>query len=177
MSMKRREFITLLSSATAAWPLAARAQQADRVRRIGVLLPGAADDPVFQARLAAFHQGLALLGWTVGRNVRIDIRWTAGKSDDTRKYTTELVALAPEVMLAAGGSVVGPLLQLTGTVSIVFTQVVDPVGAGFVESLGRPGGNATGFINFEYGMSVKWLELLKQIVPSVRRVAVLRDSA
>ena len=137
----------------------------------------AADDAEGQARLMAFGQGLAQLGWTVGRNVRFDIRWTAGKADDTRQYVTELVALGPDAILAAGGSVVGPLLQVTGTVPIVFTQVVDPVGAGFVESLGRPGGNATGFINFEYGISVKWLELLKQIVPSVRRVAVLRDPA
>src|SRR5262245_59273396 len=173
----RRKFLATLGGAGAvAWPLAARAQS-ERVRRIGVLLPGAADDPVFQARLAAFHQGLALLGWTVGRNVQIDIRWTVGKADDTRKYATELVALAPDVILASGGAAVGPLLQVTDTVPIVFTQVNDPVGAGYVESLGRPGGNATGFINFEYSMSVKWLELLKQIVPSVTRVAVLRDSA
>jgi ABC-type uncharacterized transport system substrate-binding protein len=174
--MKRRDFITLLGCA-AAWPLAARAQQPERVRRIGVLTTMASDDALGQARLMAFGQGLAQLGWTVGRNVQIDIRWTAGKADDARKYATELVALAPDVILAAGGGGVGPLLQVTGTVPIVFTQVSDPVGAGFVESLGRPGGNATGFINFEYGMSVKWLELLKQIAPSVRRVAVLRDPA
>jgi putative tryptophan/tyrosine transport system substrate-binding protein len=174
--MKRREFITLLAGA-ATWPLAARAQQGEQVRRIGVLTTMASDDALGQARLMAFGQGLAQLGWTVGRNVQIDIRWTAGKADDARKYATELVALAPDVILAAGGGGVGPLLQVTGTVPIVFTQVTDPVGAGFVESLGRPGGNATGFINFEYGMSVKWLELLKQIAPSVRRVAVLRDPA
>jgi putative tryptophan/tyrosine transport system substrate-binding protein len=174
--MRRRAFITLVGGA-AAWPLAARAQQAERVRRIGVLTTMASDDALGQARLMAFGQGLAQLGWTVGRNVQIDIRWTAGKADDARKYATELVALAPDVILAAGGGGVGPLLQVTGTVPIVFTQVTDPVGAGFVESLGRPGGNATGFINFEYGMSVKWLELLKQIAPSVRRVAVLRDPA
>jgi putative ABC transport system substrate-binding protein len=174
--MRRRAFITLVGGA-AAWPLAARAQQAERVRRIGVLTSMASDDALGQARLMAFGQGLAQLGWTVGRNVQIDIRWTAGKADDARKYATELVALAPDVILAAGGGGVGPLLQVTGTVPIVFTQVTDPVGAGFVESLGRPGGNATGFINFEYGMSVKWLELLKQIAPSVRRVAVLRDPA
>jgi putative ABC transport system substrate-binding protein len=147
------------------------------VRHIGVLMPTAADDPLSKVRMGRFVQGLGELGWTVGRNVQIDIRWTAGKADDTRKYATELVALAPDVILAAGGGGVGPLLQVTGTVPIVFTQVTDPVGAGFVESLGRPGGNATGFINFEYGMSVKWLELLKQIAPSVRRVAVLRDPA
>jgi putative ABC transport system substrate-binding protein len=175
--MRRREFITLLVGGAAAWPLAARAQQPERVRRIGVLTTMASDDALGQARLMAFGQGLAQLGWTVGRNVQIDIRWTAGKADDARKYATELVALAPDVILAAGGGGVGPLLQVTGTVPIVFTQVTDPVGAGFVESLGRPGGNATGFINFEYGMSVKWLELLKQIAPSVRRVAVLRDPA
>jgi len=152
-----------------------RAQQGERMRRIGVLMTVAADDAEGQARVVAFGQGLAQLGWTVGRNMQIDIRWTAGKADDTRKYATELVALAPDVVLAAGGGGVGPLLQVTGTVPIVFTQVTDPVGAGFVESLGRPGGNATGFINFEYGMSVKWLELLKEIAPRVSRVAVLRD--
>jgi ABC-type uncharacterized transport system substrate-binding protein len=175
--VNRREVITLIGGAAVAWPLTARAQQGERARRVGVLMSVAADDAEGQARLMAFGQGLAQLGWTVGRNVRFDIRWTAGKADDTRQYVTELVALAPDAILAAGGSVVGPLLQVTGTVPIVFTQVVDPVGAGFVESLGRPGGNATGFINFEYGISVKWLELLKQIVPSVRRVAVLRDPA
>jgi len=173
--MKRREFITLLGGAAATWPLAVRAQQGERMRRIGVLMTVAADDAEGQARVVAFGQGLAQLGWTVGRNMQIDIRWTAGKADDTRKYATELVALAPDVVLAAGGGGVGPLLQVTGTVPIVFTQVTDPVGAGFVESLGRPGGNATGFINFEYGMSVKWLELLKEIAPRVSRVAVLRD--
>jgi len=173
--VSRREFITLLGGAAAAWPLAVRAQQGERMRRIGVLMTVAADDAEGQARVVAFGQGLAQLGWTVGRNMQIDIRWTAGKADDTRKYATELVALAPDVVLAAGGGGVGPLLQVTGTVPIVFTQVTDPVGAGFVESLGRPGGNATGFINFEYGMSVKWLELLKEIAPRVSRVAVLRD--
>jgi putative ABC transport system substrate-binding protein len=135
----------------------------------------AADDALGQARLMAFGQGLAQLGWTVGRNVQIDIRWTAGKADDTRKSVTELVALTPDVILAAGGGGVGPLLQVTGTVPIVFTQVTDPVGAGFVESLGRPGGNATGFTNFEYGMSVKWLELLKEFAPQVTRVGILRE--
>jgi ABC-type uncharacterized transport system substrate-binding protein len=173
--MRRRDFITLLGGTAAAWPLAARAQQAERMRRIGVLMP--ADDAEGQARLMTFGQGLALLGWTVGRNVRIDVRWSAGKADNIRKYATELVALAPDAILASGGSNVPPLLQLTRTVPIVFTQVTDPVGAGFVESLARPGGNATGFTNFEYGISGKWLELLKQIAPGVTRAAVLRDPA
>ncbi|MET0633940.1 MAG: ABC transporter substrate-binding protein [Xanthobacteraceae bacterium] len=175
--MKRREFITLLGGAAAAWPVAARAQQGERMRRIGVLMSAAADDAEGQARLMAFGQELAHFGWTDGRNVRIDVRWAAGKADDTRKYVTELVALAPDVILASGGSVVAPLLQVTRTVPIVFTQTTDPVGAGFVESLGRPGGNVTGFINFEYGISGKWLELLKQIAPGVTRAAVLRDPA
>jgi ABC-type uncharacterized transport system substrate-binding protein len=170
----RRKFLATLGGA-AAWPLAARAQQAERMRRIGVLMP--ADDAEGQARLMTFGQGLALLGWTVGRNVRIDVRWSAGKADNIRKYATELVALAPDAILASGGSNVPPLLQLTRTVPIVFTQVTDPVGAGFVESLARPGGNATGFTNFEYGISGKWLELLKQIAPGVTRAAVLRDPA
>ena len=175
--MKRREFITLLGGAAAAWPLAARAQQGERMRRIGVLMACAADDAEAQARLAAFLQGLQQLGWTVGRNVRIDTRWAAGNADDNRKYAAELVALAPDVILATGSSVVAPLLQVTRTVPIVFVQVTDPVGAGFVESLARPGGNATGFTLFEYGMSGKWLELLKEIAPRVTRAAVLRDPA
>ena len=142
--MKRREFITLLGGA-AAWPLAARAQQAERMRRIGVLMTTAADDPEGQARLAAFVQGLQQLGWTDGRNVRIDTRWAAGNADDIRKYAAELVALAPDVILAPGSATVAPLLQATRTVPIVFVHVPDPVGAGFVDSLARPGGNATGF--------------------------------
>ena len=174
--MNRREFITVVGGTVIAWPLGTWAQQRERVRHIGVLMSTAADDPLSKVRLGRFMQGLGELGWTVGRNVQIDIRWSAGKADDARKYATELVALAPDVILAAGGGVVGPLIQVTGTVPIVFTQVTDPVGAGYVANLARPGGNATGFINFEYGMSVKWLELLKQIVPSVRRVAVVRDS-
>ena len=145
--MQRRQFITILGGAAAAWPLAARAQQGERMRRIGVLMSLAADDPEGQARLAAFLQGLQELGWTDGRNVRIDYRWGAGDADITRKYAAELVALAPDVILASGGTVVGPLLQATRTVPIVFTQIADPVGAGFVDSLARPGGNATGFIN------------------------------
>jgi ABC-type uncharacterized transport system substrate-binding protein len=171
----RREFITLLGGAAAAWPLAVRAQQRERMRLIGVLMP--MDDAEGQARLMTFGQGLAQSGWIVGRNVRIDVRWSAGKADNIRKYATELIALAPDVILASGGSNVPPLLQLTRTVPIVFTQVTDPVGAGFVESLARPGGNATGFTNFEYGISGKWLELLKQTAPGVTRAAVLRDPA
>jgi putative ABC transport system substrate-binding protein len=173
--MLRRDFITLLGGAAAAWPLAARAQQAERMRRIGVLLLAAADDSEFQARIGAFLQGLALLGWTIGRNVRIDTRWAGTNADDIRRHAAELAALAPEVILAAAAPTVGALQQASRTVPIVFVSVIDPVGAGFVESLARPGGNATGFTNFEYGMSGKWLELLKQIAPRVTRVAVLRD--
>jgi putative ABC transport system substrate-binding protein len=175
--LKRREFMTLLGGAAAAWPVAARAQQGDRIRRIGVLTGLAADDPEGQARFAAFAQGLAQLGWTDGRNVRIDTRWTAGNADDARKYAAELVALAPDVIFATGGASVGPLLQATRTVPIVFAFVPDPVGSGFVESLAWPGGNATGFLQFEYSLSGKWLELLKQIVPGVTRAAVLWDPA
>jgi putative ABC transport system substrate-binding protein len=174
--MRRREFITLLGGA-AIWPLAARAQQADRTRRIGVLMSLAADDPEGQARLAAFLKGLHEFGWSDGRNMRIDTRSGAGDADRTRRYAAELVALGPDVILAAGGQVMGPLLQATRTVPIVFTQTPDPVGAGYVESLARPGGNATGFTQFEYGISAKWLELLKEIAPRVTRAAVLRDPA
>ena len=145
------------------------------MRRIGVLLPATADDPEFQARVAAFVQGLQQLGWTEGRNVRIDIRWGAGDAERIRRYAAELVALAPDVILAAGGATVGPLFQATRTVPIVFTLTPDPVGAGFVDSLARPGGNVTGFTNFEFGIGVKWLELLKEIAPRVTRAAVLRD--
>jgi ABC transporter substrate binding protein len=150
--MKRREFITLFGGAAAAWPLAVRAQQPERMRRIGVLIPLAADDPEAKARLAAFQQGLQQLGWTEGSNMRIDARWSAGNAEEIRKFAAELVALTPDVILASGGTVVGPLLQVTRTVPIVFTQTPDPVGAGYVESLARPGGNATGFTLFEYGM-------------------------
>jgi putative ABC transport system substrate-binding protein len=174
--VNRREFITLLGGA-AACPLAARAQQAERVRRIGVLLSLSADDPQGQARLMAFVQGLQQLGWTDGRNMRIDARWSGGNADDARKYAAELVALAPEVILASGGSVAGPVLQVTRTVPVVFTITPDPVGAGFVASLARPGGNATGFTQVEYGTSAKFLELLKEIAPRVTRAAVLRDPA
>jgi putative ABC transport system substrate-binding protein len=171
--MKRREFIALLGGATA-WPLAAGAQQPERTRRVGVLMSLSADDPQGQARLKAFVQGLQQLGWTEGRNMRIDTRWSAGNADDTRKYAAELVALAPEVILASGGSVAGPLLQVTRTVPVVFTLTPDPVGAGFVTSLARPGGNATGFTQVEYGMSAKFLELLKEVAPHVTRA---RDPA
>jgi putative tryptophan/tyrosine transport system substrate-binding protein len=172
---RRREFITLLGGAAAAWPLAARAQQPERMRRIGVLMSLTADDPEGQVRLTAFLQGLQQLGWTDGRNVRIDTRWGAGDADRSRGYAAELVALAPDVILASGTSTMGPLLRATRTVPIVFTQVTDPVGAGFVDSLARPGGNATGFTLSEYGSSGKWLELLKEIAPRVTRAAVLRD--
>jgi putative ABC transport system substrate-binding protein len=174
--MKRRAFITLLGGA-AAWPLAARAQQAERVRRIGVLMNLAADDAEGQARLAAFLQGLQEAGWAVGQNVRIDLRWGAGDPDRFRKQAAELVALTPDVVLASSLPVVGPLLQATRTVPIVFVQVVDPVGAGLVASLAQPGGNATGFTNSEFGIAAKWVELLKEIAPGVTRVAVLRDAA
>ena len=172
--MRRREFMTALGGA-AAWPLAARAQQPERMRRIGVLMPMAADDKEGQRRIAAFHQGLLQLGWTEGRNVRIDARWGARNNNDARQYAAELITLAPEVILATGSATTGSLLQATSTVPIVFVTVVDPVGAGFVDSLARPGGNATGFTNFEYAISGKWLELLKEIAPRMTRAAVLRD--
>ena len=174
--MRRRQFITLLGGA-AGWPLAARAQQPDRMRRIGVLLPATADDVEFQARVGAFLQALALLGWTIGRNMRIDTRWAGADAASIRRHAVELAALAPDVILAYGGSTVGPLLQATRMVPIVFPAAVDPVGSGFVDSLARPGGNATGFMGFEYSLGGKWLELLKQIAPGVMRVAVLRDPA
>jgi len=173
----RREFITLLGGAAAAWPVAARAQQPERMRRIGILLNGAADDPKFQTWVRAFLQALALLGWTIGRNVRIDTRWATTNAADIRRHAAELVALAPDVILATGDSTVPPLLQATRTVPIVFPVVTDPVAAGYVDSLARPGGNATGFMIFEYSMGGKWLELLKEIAPNVTRVAVLRDPA
>jgi putative tryptophan/tyrosine transport system substrate-binding protein len=173
----RREVITLIGGAAAAWPLAARAQQPDRVRRIGVLMAMTADDPESPARLAAFAQGLQQSGWTIGQNVRVDYRWSGGNADSMRKYATELVALAPDVILAHSSAAVASLLQATRTVPIVFTAVSDPVGAGYVDSLARPGGNATGFLLWEYSIAGKWLELLKEIAPRVTRVAVLRDSS
>ncbi|MFZ2139304.1 MAG: ABC transporter substrate-binding protein [Xanthobacteraceae bacterium] len=173
--MNRRELIALLGTTAATWPLGARAQQRERMRRIGVLMATAADDPVGKARVAAFLQGLQLLGWTEGNNVRIDYRWATADTDRFRRYVAELIELAPEVILASSAPSVASLLQATRTVPIVFAAVADPVGAGYVDSLARPGGNATGFISFEYGLSGKWLELLKQIAPSVTRAAVLRD--
>ena len=175
--MRRRQFIGLLGGAAAAWPLAARAQQGERMRRIGVLTNLVADDPEAQARVGAFLQGLQELGWAVGRNMRIEYRWGAGDADRTREYAAELVALAPDVILTSGASALAPLLQATRSVPVVFAQVPDPVGAGFVNSLARPGGNTTGFITYEYGLSGKWLELLTQIAPSVTRAAVIRDPA
>jgi putative tryptophan/tyrosine transport system substrate-binding protein len=175
IGISRRQFISALGSATA-WPLTARAQQPERMRRIGVLMALAADDPEGQTRLVAFVQGLQESGWTDGRNVRIDTRWAAGDADRFRRYAAELIALAPDVILASGGTGVGVLLQATRTVPIVFTQTNDPVGAGYVDSLARPGGNATGFTNMEYGVSGKWLELLKEIAPRVTRAAVIRDA-
>jgi putative ABC transport system substrate-binding protein len=174
--MKRREFIGLLGGAAAAWPLAARAQQRGRMRHIGVLLNITADDPESQGRLAAFAQGLQSLGWVIGQNVRIDYRWGGGSVDAMRKHAEELVALAPDVILAQSTAAVGPLLQSTHAVPIVFTIVADPVGAGYVQSLAHPGGNATGFTGFEYAFAGKWLELLKEVAPSVTRAAVLREA-
>jgi putative ABC transport system substrate-binding protein len=174
--IRRREFITLLGGA-AAWPLAARAQQGERVRRIGVLHTSAADDPHGQARNTAFLQALAQSGWIEGRNVRIDIRWSAADAERIRRYAVEMVTLAPDVILATGSAVVAPLLQATRSVPVVFALVPDPVGSGFVDSLARPGGNATGFMLYEYSTYGKYVELLKEIAPGVRRMAVLRDAA
>ena len=175
--MRRREVIRLLSGAAVAWPLAARAQQSERMRRIGVLIPAATDDRVFRARLAAFLQELQQLGWADGRNIRIDIRWGAGDADLIRKHAVELVALAPDVVMAFTSIAVASLRQVTRAVPVVFAVVADAVGGGYVESLARPGGNVTGFTAFEYALGGKWLELLKEIAPRVTRVAVLRDLA
>jgi putative ABC transport system substrate-binding protein len=173
--MRRREFITLLSSTTVIWPIATWAQQRGQVARIGVLMSLDANDPEGQARITVFRQALQKLGWTEGQNVRIDVRWAAGNAALDRKFATELAALAPDVILATASQTVAALQAVTQTVPIVFAHAVDPVGAGFVDSLARPGGNATGFVLFEYGMGAKWLELLKEIAPNVTRVAVLRD--
>jgi putative ABC transport system substrate-binding protein len=175
VTIGRRELLAALGGAAAAWPLAARAQQTERMRRIGALMSVAADDTEASARVGAFSQGLAELGWTIGRNVRVDYRWFAANADAARKYAAELVALAPDVVLASGTVGVAALQQASRSVPIVFTLVADPVGAGFVNNLARPAGNATGFMLYEYSLSGKWLELLKQIAPRVARVAVLRD--
>jgi putative ABC transport system substrate-binding protein len=173
--MRRREFITLLGGATV-WPVAARAQQRERIRRIGVLLPAFPDDPIWQARLGAFLQGLAILGWGIGQNLRVETRWATPNPPDIRRHSAELAGLAPDVILAGGGSSVGPLLEATRTVPVVFTVATDPVGAGYVDNLARPSGNATGFLSFEFSLSAKWLELLKLMAPRLMRVAVLRDA-
>jgi putative ABC transport system substrate-binding protein len=173
--MKRREAIALLGGAAALWPLTVSAQQSGQVRRIAVLMNIAADDPEASALVGAFSQGLADLGWTIGRNVRIDYRWYAGKADLARKYAAELVELMPDVILGSGTAGVTAIQQVTRVVPIVFARVVDPVGAGIVDSLARPGGNATGFMLYEYSLSGKWVELLKQIAPRIARVAVVRD--
>jgi putative ABC transport system substrate-binding protein len=172
--MKRREFIAGLAGA-AALPLAARSQQGERVRRIGVLMPSANDSRQGQAQVAGFLKALKEAGWVVGRNVHIEYRWTAGKIDNARKYAMELTALSPDIIFASGGPNVAALQQATRSIPVVFVSVADPVAAGFVASLARPGGNMTGFMTVEYGISGKWLELLKQVAPGVTRVAVLRD--
>jgi putative tryptophan/tyrosine transport system substrate-binding protein len=175
--MRRRDFIALLGGATAAWPLAARGQQRERMRRIGVLLPATADDPVWQTRFGAFLQGLQQSGWSIGQNVRIETRWATINAAEIRRHAAELAALAPDVVLAYGTSTMGAWRQATRTVPTVFVAIADPVGGGFADSLARPGGNATGFMAFEFSISGKWLELLKQIAPGVTRAAVLRDTA
>jgi putative tryptophan/tyrosine transport system substrate-binding protein len=175
--MRRREFIAMLGGAATAWPLTARAQQTDRVRRIGVLMSASANDPDALAQISAFAQGLQERGWTIGGNVRVEYRWGAGDLDRFRKYAAELVSLAPDVIVATAGSIVGALQQASRTVPIVFVTTIDPVGGGLVESLARPGGNATGFSTREFSMTGKWLELLKEIAPRVSRVAVIRDPA
>jgi putative ABC transport system substrate-binding protein len=175
--MRRRTFIAGIAAHAGAWPLAVRAQQGQRMRRIGVLLNLASDDAEEQARVAAFHQGLQQLGWTVGRNVQIDYRWGAGNADLIRKFAAELVALAPDVILSAGSPSVAALQQATRTIPVVFVGVIDPVSSGFVDSLAEPGGNITGFALYEYNISGKWLELLKEIAPGIKRAAVIRDAA
>jgi putative ABC transport system substrate-binding protein len=174
--IKRREFMRLVGGMAATSPFVARAQQSDRMRRIGVLMNAVADDPQGQARIASFQQTLQQLGWSEGRNVRIDIRWGGNDVERDRRYAAELIALAPDVIMAAGTLAVTALQRDSHAIPIVFNSVSDPVGAGFVNNLAHPGGNVTGFMIFEYGMSGKWLELLKQIVPRLTRVAVLRDS-
>src|SRR5260370_6576295 len=175
--MRRREFISFLAGAAAAWPLAARAQQRERLRRISVLMNRAAENPEGQDRLAAFHQGLQELGWGVGRNVLIDTRWSEDNADRTAKHAAELVALAPDIVLASGTLAVTALQRINRTLPIVFAAVADPVGAGIVDSLAHPGGNATGFMIYEYNLAAKYLELLKEIAPSVTRAAIIRNAA
>src|SRR6516165_10253169 len=175
--MRRRDFIRGIVGSAGAWPLVARAQQGEHMRRIGVLLPASADDARFQTFVGAFLQELQSLGWSIGRNVRIDTHWATAHADEIRRHAAELAALAPDVILAHGASTVGPMLQATRTVPIVSPVVGDPVGAGFVDSLARPGGNVTGFMSTEYSMAAKWLELLKETAPSVTRVAILRDAS
>ena len=173
--MRRRDFIKAIVGSALTCPHLARAQQNGRIRRIAALMPFTATDAQAQARNAAFLQGLQQLGWTVGRNIQIDYRWSAGNVDDARKYASELVALAPDIIFVPGSSAVAPLLQVTRSIPVVFTMVADPVGSGFVISLSRPGGNATGFMIFEYGIGAKWLEVLKQLITGLKRVAVIRD--
>jgi ABC-type uncharacterized transport system substrate-binding protein len=175
--LKRREFITLLGGVAVAWPLGAHAQQGARMRRIGVFMPGVADDPEYEVRIAAFLQGLGGLGWIVGRNVRIDYRWGAGDVERYRAIAAELIALSPDVVVAYGYATASALQKAPRSVPIVFASVTDPVGGGLVASLARPGGNATGFVSSEFGFAGKWLELLKEVEPRVKRVAVLRNAA
>src|SRR5262249_52222506 len=175
--MRRREFISLLGGAAAVWPLKARAQQGEQMRRIGVIVPASPDDASFQTWIGVFLQALAQLGWTIGRNMRLDIHWATPNATKIRQHAAELAALTPDVILTSGTSTTGPILQATRTVPIVFATVVDPVGAGLIDSLARPGGNATGFLLYDFNLGGKWLELLKQIAPTITRVAVLRDAS
>ena len=175
--MRRRDFIKAIAGSAAVWPLTVRAQQGERMRRLGIIIGSVGEEPETKARITVFLQELKHLGWDEGRNVQIERRESAGNAAAARKYAAELVAFAPDVILAVGGSTVPPLLEATHTVPIVFTIASDPVGNGLVDSLAEPGGNATGFMSFEYSLSGKWLELLKEIAPSVARAAVLRDPA
>ena len=175
--MRRRDFMKVIASSALAWPQPATAQPAERVRRIGMLLSASPSDTEFHAWRDAFLQTRALSGWTIGKNIHVETRWTKGNAAEARRLSTELVALGPDVIVAHGASVLGPLLQVTRTVPVVFTQVIDPVGSGLVRNLARPGGNVTGFLTFEYSISAKWLDLLKEIAPGVTRIAVLRTAA